>query len=476
MSTPFDFVKKLKTSEIIIPSLNFSPIFDMINGEPVIGIDGVSYTNGGLCRNNAITGGNNTQKTGVCVLAMARTLIRYDGSIVFFFDIEATFSVSRLAEFVDRELGIPGYFVDKMLNKRFFYFSRNDGCDGTFVHDKFKEIVGWIKEEIKNKKDIYTETPYVGQDGTRIKIITPITVVVDSISEMHFHKVSEDFQEGDVDEGGAKKTRDMVIGNLRRIVYEDADILGGSAGVYQLWTAQVTDIINMTGRPLEKESVFIRQGKKLKGPKSLMRIPQIGYEIIRGSALKSGQEWMYPDPFGKDVVITPDARDNPDLLMYACSPYRNKSGLSGTARFFIGSQALGVQEGLTMYHSLKTAGMFGLEGSVISHACVLYPECKVGRTTIRKKLLDDQKLVRALTICYHLHEANTYDLAMDNKYRITADELYAKINALGLDWNYILENTVDYWHTNPDIKKKTVTTVELVKVAIGERKAWWVEK
>lgn len=473
MSTPFDFVKKLEPSETIIPTLNFSPVFDMISAEVAFGPDGVAYMNGGLCRNNAVVGGNNTQKTGLAVLAMVRTLVRYDGSIVFFFDIEATFSVRRLASQVDREIGIEGYFNKELLNKRFFYFSRNDGCDGTFVHDKFKEISVNIKEAIKAKKDIHMDTVYKGSDGKPIKIIVPILIVTDSISEMHFHKVSEDFQEGDVDEGGAKKTRDMVIGNLRRIVYEDADILGGSSGVYQIWTAQVSDIINMTGRPLEKESVFIRQGKKIKGPKALMRIPQIGHEIIRGSALKNGQEWMYPDPYGKDVVIGKDARENPDLLLYSNSPYRNKSGLSGLSMFFIGSQSLGIQEGLTMYHALKTSNYYALEGSNVSHACVLYPDCKLGRTTIRKKIYDDNRLLRALTICFHLWYMNSYWLDMDIKYRLSPEELYSKINDLGISWDWILDNTVDYWFNNPKIKKVTVTTFQLLRIAIGEVKPNW---
>ncbi len=42
-----------------------------------------------------------------------------------------------------------------------------------------------------------------------------------------------------------------------------------------------------------------------------------------------------------------------------------------------------------------------------------------------------------------------------------------------VDWNDILENTVDYWFTNPDIKKFTVTTYELIRIAIGERDAYW---
>lgn len=83
---------------------------------------------------------------------------------------------------------------------------------------------------------------------------------------------------------------------------------GWGIGLVELWTAQVVDVIDMTGRPQEKESVFIRPGKKLKGPKSLLRLPQTGYEIIKGSQLKNGQDWMYPDPYGKDVFIDKDAK------------------------------------------------------------------------------------------------------------------------------------------------------------------------
>ncbi|HHZ7224954.1 TPA: hypothetical protein ACWLXL_004382 [Pseudomonas aeruginosa] len=482
MSTPLLFTQELESSDTLIVNLPFSPIFDMLNTEILMSASGVAYNNGGLCRNNAIVGGNNTQKTGMTVLGMARVLIRFKGSIVFFFDIEATFSVDRLAEMIDREIGIPEYFNEQILGKRFFYFSRNDlvnPCDGTFVHDKFKWLKGKIAEQIKAKADIFMKTPFTDSKGKPVKIITPILCVVDSISEMPFHRVSEHFQEGDVDQGGEKKTRDLVIGNLRRIVYEDADILGGVSGCYQIWVAQVVDKINMTGRPEEKESIFIRPGKKLKGPKAMMRIPQIGHEILKGSVLKggsNGQEWLYPNPFGKDVIVTPDAKEMPDLMIYNNQPYRNKAGMSGINAFFIGSQSMGIQEGLTMYHVLKTAKYFGLEGSDRSHHCIPYPDLKVGRTTVWENTIEDRKFLRALTIIYHLWFMQTFWLTLPHKYRLTPQALYDGIIAQGLDWNDILENTVDYWYTNPDIDKYTVTTYELIRIALGERKPYWKEK
>jgi hypothetical protein len=491
-TSPFSFVDAIKSSDSLIPAYNVSPINDMVNGEHVIGPNGVTYLNGGACRNNAVCGGNNTQKTGEAVLQIVRMLFRIPTSISFIMDIEATLSIKRMADMYDRECGIPGYFMEHVLNKRLFYFNRNDhkanpfgrhdpkaeiaGVDGTWVHNFFKDLNVKVKEDIKAKKDIYITTPYLGNDGLPIKLITPIITFVDSISEMHFHKVSAHFQDGDVDEGGEKRTRDMAIGNMKRIVYEDADVLGGEVGCVQFWTAQVVETINMSGRPQEKESVFIRPGKKLKGPKSLMRIPQVGWEIIKGSALKSGQEWLYPNPFGRDIVLDADAKENPDLLFYPFTAYRNKSGSSGGSFFFIGSQSLGIQEGLTMYHAMKTNGMFGLEGSAISHACVLYPELKLGRTTIWEKTLTDPKLERALTICYQMLHMQAFWLDTPKRYRLTPQELYTKIKEQGYSWDDILENTVYYWHTNPEIKQHTVSTMELLKIAIGERKPYWLEK
>ena len=475
MSSTFTFVTTMKSSNKLIPCFNFSPIFDMITGEYVTGHDGVTYLNGGLTANNAIVGGNNTQKTGYVVLGMARMLIRFPMCVVIMFDIEKTFSVARLARMVDEEIGIPGYFEEHIFNKRFFYHSGADGVDGTFIHNWFKDTHAAIKQDLKDKKPIKIKTVYKDNDGNPLEVIVPIVTVTDSISELASTKIAKEFQEGDVDQGGAKKTRDMAYGNHRRIVYEDADMLGGECGMIQMWTAQVVDVINMTGQPQEKESVFIRPGKKLKAPRSLLRRPPVGIEIIKGSALKEGQEWKYPNPFGGDVVIDKDAKENPDLLFYTTTTFRNKNGGSGGANAFIGSQSLGIQEGLTMYHVIKEHDYWGLDGSKISHACTLYPECKVGRTTIRAKLNDDKKLFRALTICYQMWYMQSRWLHLDPKYRITPQELYEKITAQGYDWNDMLD-TVDYWHLNPDIKQPTLSTMELLKIALGERKPHWHSK
>lgn len=471
-NTPFTFLSKLETSETIHIGLNFSPVFDMNNGRYFTGLADNEYLNGGITANNAVVGGSNTQKTGMLILMTRAFLHRFPNGIVIYADSESTLDVSRLSEAVDADFGIDGYFEDEVVGKRFFYQAGDDGFDGTYLHNMIKDIYKNYQNN-KTNKAFYVKVPFLDKHGKQIEIIAPILIICDSLSELRFNDASAKFQEGDVDEGGKKRTRDMEFGNLKRVVFEDASHLGGIAGLRLCWVGQTADIINMDGKPLEKQSTFIRQGKKIdKCPKAILRLPSMGIEIIRGAPLKNDQEWMYPNPNGRDVVMTTDARENPDLLLYSYTLYRNKGGASGVSGSFIGSQSDGIQEGLSMYHSLKQNNYFGInieagQGSKVSHACYLMPEFKVGRTTVWEATRQNKRFFRAITLCYHLMIMQTRWLRLDPRYRIEPKELYQIIKDKGYDWDQILDS-VDYFHLNPDIMVPTITAKQLLRVALGE--------
>ncbi len=472
----FSFLQNMESSDSVHVSLPFSPLFDMINGRYFKGFDGRKYLNGGITENNATIGGSNTQKTGQLVFAICRFLHRFPMGVVIYADSESTLDIGRLADAVDALFGVEGYFYDNIYGTRFIYKAGNDEFDGTELHNLIKAAYKNFKQNQANP-EMYVESPFLDKNNDRIKIVMPILIPCDSLSDLRFNEASAKFVEGDVDEGGKKRTRDMEFGNLKRVVFEDAHHLGGIAGLRMWWVGQVADVINMDGKPQEKQSTFIRQGKKVaKCPKAILQLPSIGYEIIRGSALKSDQEWMYPNPLGRDVVIDADARENPDLLQYTFTMFRNKRGSSGLQCTFIGSQSDGIQEGLSMYHTVKSDNYFGLSvGSKVSHACDLLPDLKVGRTTVRNILAENHKFYRAVTICYQMWFMQTYWLRLDPKYRMTPAELYEKVKQLGYDWNKLLENTVDYWHLNPAIEKESLSTLELLDIANGEATYDWSE-
>lgn len=470
MLASFKFLEKVEASESIQIGLNFSPIYDINNGKFFVGKDDLAYCNGGITPNNAVTGGSNTQKTGMLILACLSFLQRFPQGVVVYGDTESTLDIDRLGEAFDARCGDQGFFRREILNKRFIYLSAAAGYDGTQLHNMIKEAYTEYKVN-RADRNFFIETPFLDKAGKPIEIYVPIMLITDSLGELRFNEASVKFQEGDVDEGGKKRTRDMEFGNLKRIVFEDAHHLGGLAGMKLWWVGQVTDIINMDGKPLEKQTTFIRQGKKIgKCPKAIMQLPAQGYEIIRGSALKSDQQWMYPNPLGRDVVIDADARENPDLLSYSYTMFRNKGGASGLAGTFLGSQSDGIQEGLTMYHNLKSNGYFGLDGSKVSHECTFLPGVKVGRTTIRDVLAKNPKFYRAITIMYHIMIMQRQWLRLPEQYRMTPEEIYKSIKDKGFDWDELLDS-VDFWHCNPEITKPTITAYQILRLATGESTA-----
>lgn len=472
MEIPFAVLKDLNPSDTIHIGLNFSPVFDMDNGRFFIGLDDNAYLNGGITANNSILGGSNTQKTGLLILACRKFLRSFPEGIIIYLDSESTLDVMRLGDAIDMDFEQPGYFEEHINNKRFLYMAGDDGHDGTFLHNTIKSIYSEYDKNRKDKK-YYMKTCFLDKKGQQIEMIVPIMVITDSLTDLRFTEASVKFQEGDVDEGGKKRTRDMEFGNLKRIVFEDAHHLGGMCGLKLWWVGQIADIISMDGKPIEKQTTFLRQGKKpSKCPKAIQNLPAAGFEIIRGSPMKSDQEWMYPNPFGRDVVLNDDARENPELLKYTYQMYRNKFGRSGVVGNFIGAQSDGIQEGLTMYNALKENNYFGIniepgQGSKVSHALYLLPDFKVGRTTVWEKSKVDKAFYRALTITYHMMKMQNQWLRLEPRYRISPKDLYQIMIDKGHKWDDIL-NSVDFWHSNPDIMVPTITAYQVLRVALGE--------
>ena len=222
---PMEFLKSIESSDLMHVNLNYSPMLDMINGRYYKGYDGHWYLNGGITSDNATVGGSNTQKTGMLVFAIRRFLKRFPMGIVIYADTESTLDIGRLADAVDQDFGIPGYFEENIFGKRFIYKSGDDEFDGTALHNLIKDAY----ENYQTHKDndaLYVNSPFIDKEGKRIKLVIPILIPCDSLSDLRFNEASAKFTEGDVDEGGKKRTRDMEFGNLKRVVFEDAHHLG----------------------------------------------------------------------------------------------------------------------------------------------------------------------------------------------------------------------------------------------------------
>ena len=488
MLSALNFLKEYGADHNLQIGYPVSPIFDLLTTTMIKDHRDVWVGNGGLMPINALAGGNNTQKTGRCVKDVAALLYRFAKSVVLYGDTESTLDVSRLAEEVDRLFGIPGYFEKYIVDKRFIYMPNSAGIDGTEYHNRAIEIYQEItrlrdskdKEDQQAYEELFLDTPYFNKKlNKRIRVQHPILFVCDSISEVKFDKLMfKQFDEGEMDEGGKKRTRDMEIGNLRRILMDDICTLGPRVGLCSLWIAQSADVINMDGKPKEKDSTFLRHNKKLAAPKAILKLPHIGVEIIKGTVLKQ-PDHSITYPRDKESQICANAKSNPELVQYLTTTFRNKCGASGGDLSFIGSQEMGIQETLSMYDTLKSEGYFGLNGSAVRHACALLPDLIMTRPTVRDMVEGEKankKLKRAIEICFQLWYMQTFWVNFPAEWRITPTELYEKLKEQNVDVDDILENTVYYWHDNPEfIKEHTLSIYELMEIAVNKKKPYWKE-
>lgn len=488
MLSALSFLKEYGAESNLQIGLNMSPIFDLLTTSMIKGKNDVWYMNGGLMPINALAGGNNTQKTGRTVRDVASLLYRFQNAQILYGDTESTLDISRLAEAVDKLFGEEGYFAENIEDVRFHYMPNSAGIDGTALHNKVIEIYTTIKglSESKDKaeqeayKQLFIDTPFWSNKSNKhVQVMQPILFICDSISEVLFDDLMfKQFDEGDIDAGGKKRTRDMEIGNLRRILMTDACILGPRVGLRSYWIAQSADVINMDGKPKEKDSTFLRHNKKLSAPKVMLKLPHIGVEIIKGTVLKQ-PDHSVTYPRGKESTISANAKSNPELVEYFTTVFRNKSGSSGGDIAFIGSQAEGILESLSMYNTLKGNNYFGLDGSAVRHSCSLMPDVSIMRTTVRDLVEGphaDVKLQRAIEICYQLWYMQTFWDNFPEEWKITPAELYTKGKDAGLDWDDVLENTIYYWHDNPEITKHTLTIYELMEIVVGGKKPYWKDK
>lgn len=490
MLSALSFLKDYGSESNLQIGLNVNSIFDLLTTSMIKGKDGVWYQNGGLMPINALAGGNNTQKTGRTVDDVASLLYRFHKAIILYGDTESTLDVSRLAEKVDELYGEEGYFEKYIEDQRFIYMPNSAGMDGTYYHNKVKEIyvnlMALSESKDKAEKDAYKElffdTPFWSKKLEKyIEERHPILFVCDSVSEVNFDDLMfKQFEDGDIDAGGKKRTRDMEIGNLRRILMSDVCTLGPRVGVRSYWIAQSADVINMDGKPKEKDSTFLRHNKKLQAPKAILKLPHIGIEIIKGQVLKQpDHSSMYPR--GKESTISSNAKQNPELVQYLTTVFRNKSGSSGGDLSFVASQELGILPYLSMYNILKDHGYFGLEGSAVRHSCALMPDVSIMRTTVRDLLEGenaDKRLQRAIEIVFHYWYQTTFWDNFPDNWKMKPSELFEKGKEVGLDWNDVFDNTVYFWCTNPEIKKTkhTLTVFELMEILVNGKKPYWKDK
>jgi hypothetical protein len=156
-----------------------------------------------------------------------------------------------------------------------------------------------------------------------------------------------------------------------------------------------------------------------------------------------------------------------DLNTLQIRNLRSKSGASGMAMTLIVSQSEGVLPALTEFHHIKENDKYGMEGSNVSYSLSIYPEVKLGRTTVRTKIDTDPLLRRALNITSEMCQMSYLWHTLRPEFQLTPKQLYDKLVADGYDWSVLL-NSRGWWTHELGEKDELpfLSTMDLMRMAL----------
>ena len=480
-----EFKKKIKNFtlpsmnvETAVPTLNINigACLDMIHCEFNVGKMGETIINGGLPQYIGLIGSVNNYKTTIAhfMALSAKLKIIKSGypSFIETLDTEMSIKPSRLkalASNVGTEL-IPHIEAGSWRVTNPSTISTNDWVS------KFED---YVDEKEKNKTlDIEFDAFKDNYSGKTIINKIPTFLEIDTISKFTNEKALDKLSDNDLDSSDTN-TVFMNIGMFKKKFLLPLPRNLTRANIYAILTAHVSEKIEMLTGPAmyvrpSKQLQYLKGGDEIEGgTKEFKQTTNLMLQAHTAKLLanKATKQAEYP--------MDENDKSETDLNVVMLTVLRNKSGQSGISIPIVVSQSQGVLPTLTEFHYLKEVGKFGMEGNDRIYNMELYPEVKLQRTTVRKKIDNDPLLRRAINITAELFQMimlrSEYK---ESKYIINPKDLYEKIKSMGYDWNKLLD-TRGYWLIDQydlEIDKPFLSTPDLVNMYFEEYHPWWYPK
>lgn len=450
------------------PTINIGGGLSLLTGSAQLGTHGELLVDGGLSRTASVCGLPNHFKTSLMISMVVNAMGRFKHANLLFYECEGTGTTKRVSMVSTNNPEDP---ADYIANGRAVFTTLAEQTGTQF----FEYYRAYCKEKEKEKKDYLVETPFYDVIGEKpIEIIYPSFCVIDSFSKFTTDAIDEMQKVAVGDSKGI--SIDQIDGREKKRIWALVPRLSLSSNTFFLTTAHVK---NKNGRE-DPNDKYKEWGLKAL-PKHLQVVNvSTAWEFNTQDAffcsrvknlITDKKECEYPsDSDDKERV------NNTELVAVTIVDLRNKNGKDGFPYEVVFNKSSGVDFSLTEYHNLRSNGYFGIGGTPQSQFNILYPDVKFARTTISGKLKKDRKLRRAMTIINDLWIIKNYWYNFDKDLLCTPEELYARIKDQGYNWDFILESTVDWWFPDgayDDIY--TLSTPELLKVAHGLTKPWWLK-
>jgi len=456
----------------IRPMINVGALLDIPTGAIITGAKGESIINGGLSNIEGFAGLGNTFKSTLMHHMMYTAADRLACSYNDMIMMETYDTEDNMLLNVDR--------YNNLVNKHTQCLDRNPIETGqwSIVQKSQKTADKWLEEDLyplveekQNSKDLVVEfEAFKDKDtGKPLKALIPTFIEIDSLTEFESETTIDMLKELSEDK---TNTLFMKQGLYKTKVMKDLPGLSNRANIYFLLTTHLGKKIDMSGNPFAKPTKdlqFMKQDEKIKGATDKVMFLTTHYWKTYSPSVLINQSTKQPEyPIYDSDVET-------DLNLINLQQVRSKSGPSGFVLPIVVSQTEGVLPDLTEFHYIKT-NKFGLDGSVRSYWLELYPDVKLSRTTVRKKLQEDYKLRRAVNITAELLQLHTFRPHMTDLL-CSPKELREDLEKMGYNWDILL-NTRGWWtikQYNPRIKP-FLSTVDLLKMRKGLYIPYWIDE
>lgn len=473
------FNKKVSAAKNKTPSLNIGCLMDYSTGVPKTGAKGETLIDGGLHPTTGVTGEPNGGKTGNSLRQMLVALMRYGVADATTYDTENTLPQERIAQtaeqaapellYTKEEIAMDDD-IDATSVKRHAFTNLTKYPNGDKFFSEFKE---YGKTRSRLKADMH-ETPFLDSADKPIVMLAPSMVFIDSFSMFNTTGVKDLQDKADIGSSGRniEAMRDNMAKNQMML---ELPGMCAQNGLYFIMTAHLGKQHQMDPHaPPRKQLSFLKNDLKLKNvpEKFNFLVHNLWYFFSMKPLInKQTKKPEYPRETDVDSQV-----GDTDLQIITCMNLRGKSGKSGLPFDIILSQTDGILDSLTEFHHCKKNERFGLGGNNTTYYLELMPEVSLGRTTVRRKLAEDDKLKVAARMTADLLQIKQewsfipHDLWCDPKV------LYEDLKAMGYDWDKLYQ-TRGYWtfdqYTNPI---PYLSTMDLLYMRKGLYVPYWYDK
>lgn len=441
---------------------NIGCLMDIPTGTYYRGKYGESILNGGLGMLTGITGrGNNFKSTIMHYMALS-AMDRVFGVLPTYistYDTEVNIHRQRLYDF---SASFPHLSAGNILDEGYWRISDKTTAHG---NEWWKEYRQYLQELAKESGKYMRETPFLTRDKeTRHQLIVPTFTQIDSFTEFDTEEIAKIQDENELGESGGN-TIHMRQGLAKIRFLNELPTLCGKSGNYMFLTAHLGTEMNIQAGPYSvpppKKLSSMKSGEKIKGVTDKFFFFMSNLWQVYDSRPYLNKETKGPEYPREPTDTQPD---NTDLNIVILKLLRSKSGPTGSTFEILVSQTEGVLASLSEFHYIKSTGRFGISGNNVNYHLDLYPDCNLGRTTIRKKIANDKGLVRALNITSELCQITAMWRNLNPDLVCTPKELYEDLKEMGYDWETLL-NTRGYWtFDNESQELPFLSTMDLLRM------------